>query len=273
MHHEITAAQMLDAFKQDVPGHAAGTRWAHTHGLGVLGHFMASEVAKDFCVAEHFQGSAVPVTARFSNGSSDPVRHDQRPDTRGLAVKFHYADGTDHDLLSMTLSVFGARTREEFLGVSKAFVPKPVKPESWFRRHMLDPLDAAKPSAASARRGDDQRRSRPRAVRRLARVRPGLHHRGGPFAGAGELGPHCVPCRAYLRRRRPGRRAATRALFMAAGRRCVPGPARRNCRQGHRFPDRRDAGSPGAVRRPIHAEDGDRRPGRRRGRSVHGRGP
>ena len=140
MHHEITAAQMLDAFKEDAPGHVANTRWAHTHGLGVVGHFVASDVARDFCIAAHFQGSAVPVTARFSNGSSDPARHDERPDTRGLAVKFHYANDTDHDLLSMTMNVFGARTREDFLGVSKAFVPKPVQPESWFRRTILDPL-------------------------------------------------------------------------------------------------------------------------------------
>jgi catalase len=140
MDHEITAGQMLDAFKQDAPGHIDGTRWAHTHGLGVLGYFVASGVARDFCIAQHFQGQAVPVTARFSDGSSDPVRHDERPDTRGLAVKFHYDDSTDHDLLSMTLNVFGARTRKQFLEVSKAFVPKPVKPESWFRRYVLDPL-------------------------------------------------------------------------------------------------------------------------------------
>lgn len=140
MHHEVTAAQMLDAFKKDAPGHVAETRWAHTHGLGVMGHFVASEVAREFCIAEHFQGSSVPVTARFSNGSSDPTRHDERPDTRGLAVKFHYADATDHDLLSMTLGVFGAKTREDFLGVASAFVPKPVEQESWFRRHILDPL-------------------------------------------------------------------------------------------------------------------------------------
>ena len=140
MDQEVTAAQMLDAFKEDAPGHVEQTRWAHTHGLGVLGHFVASDVAKDFCIAAHFQGDSVPVTARFSNGSSDPARHDERPDTRGLAVKFHYADGSDHDLLSMTLSVFGATTRQNFLGVAKAFVPEPVQPESWLRRHILDPL-------------------------------------------------------------------------------------------------------------------------------------
>lgn len=145
MDREITAQQMLDGFKEDAPGHVAGTRWAHTFGLGALGHFVASDVAKDFCVAAHFQGQAVPVTVRFSNGSSDPERHDERPDTRGLAVKFHYDASSEYDLLSMTLNVFGAKTREEFLEVSKAFVPKPVKPESWFRRHILDPLMLRQP--------------------------------------------------------------------------------------------------------------------------------
>jgi catalase len=141
MAQTIAASQMLDAFKQDATGHVAVTRWAHTHGIGVLGSFIASEVAKQYCIAEHFNGTAVPVTARLSNGSSDPQRHDARPDTRGLAVKYHYADGTDHDLLAMTLSVFGAKTREQFLQVSKAFVPPPIPPrQSWFRRNILDPL-------------------------------------------------------------------------------------------------------------------------------------
>ncbi|HSJ10918.1 MAG TPA: catalase [Longimicrobiales bacterium] len=138
---QVSSEQMLDAFKADAPGHVAGTRWAHTHGVGVVGHFVASDVARQYCVAEHFQGQPVPVTVRLSDGSSDPQRHDERPDTRGLAVKFHARDGSEHDLLSMTLPVFGARTREEFVAVSKAFVPTPVgKPPSWFRRNILDPL-------------------------------------------------------------------------------------------------------------------------------------
>lgn len=140
MHQDITAEQMLDAFKEDAPGHVDGTRWAHTHGLGVQGQFTASDVAREFCIAEPFGGSPVPVTARFSDGSSDPVRHDERPDTRGLAVKFHLHDGTEYDLLSMTLNVFGADTRQQFLEISKAFVPRPVVQPSWWRRHIVDPL-------------------------------------------------------------------------------------------------------------------------------------
>ena len=36
MTETITAQQMLDAFKLDAPGHIDGTRWAHTHGIGVV---------------------------------------------------------------------------------------------------------------------------------------------------------------------------------------------------------------------------------------------
>lgn len=142
---EISAQAMLDAFKEDAPGHVDGTRWAHTHGIGVLGRFVASDVAARYCVASPFHATSVPVTARLSNGSSDPQRYDNRPDTRGLAVKFHCDDGSEYDLLSMTLGAFGAQTREEFLEVSKAFVPKPVVPETWFRRNILDPLMLRQP--------------------------------------------------------------------------------------------------------------------------------
>ncbi len=140
MDQSITPNQMLAALKQDVIDHPSHMRWAHTHGLGVRGRFIASDVARDFCVASHFQGDSVEVTARFSNSSSEKERHDEWPDVRGLAVKFHLTEGEEHDLLMMTLGVFGARTRAEFVEGTKAFVPKPVEPVSWFRRHILNPL-------------------------------------------------------------------------------------------------------------------------------------
>lgn len=140
MGETITAAKMLDAFKEDAPGHVAGTRWAHTHGVGALGRFEPSEIARDFCVAAVFSGPKVPVIARLSDGSSEPERRDDMPDTRGLAVKFHPEGEAPHDLLAMTLPVFGARTRAEFMEVSKAFVPKPIEPRSWLQRNVIDPL-------------------------------------------------------------------------------------------------------------------------------------
>lgn len=146
MTEEITAQDMLDAFKKDAPGHIDGTRWAHTHGIGAIGHFTASNVARNYCVAEHFNGAPMPVTIRLSNGSSLPKRHDNWPDTRGMAVKFHYPDGEDHDILAMTLSVFGCRTREEFMGVAKAFIPTEYEPPSWFETNIVNPLMMRKAS-------------------------------------------------------------------------------------------------------------------------------
>ena len=35
-------------------------RPVHAIGIGATGFFVASEVARDFCVAEHFQGEQIP---------------------------------------------------------------------------------------------------------------------------------------------------------------------------------------------------------------------
>jgi catalase len=150
---QIAASDLLAAFRKDVIDHQPGTRWAHTHGLGVVGHFIASDVARRYCVAEHFGGQRVPVTVRFSNSSSEAQRHDEWQDIRGMATKFHLSgrgdDGTggdpldvdvvDVDLIAVSLDVFIARTRAEFLGVAKADRPRPVTREHWWQR-LIDRL-------------------------------------------------------------------------------------------------------------------------------------
>lgn len=142
--HHIAAHDLLAAFQRDVVDHRPGTRWAHTHGFGVLGHFTASDVARNFCVAEHFQGAPVPVTVRFSNSSSEAPRHDEWQDIRGMATKFHLGSGVDVDLIAVSLDVFIARTRAEFLGVATADRPRPVTREHWWQR-LLDRLRLEQP--------------------------------------------------------------------------------------------------------------------------------
>ncbi|HEX4982723.1 MAG TPA: catalase [Ilumatobacteraceae bacterium] len=148
--HQIAARDLLAAFEKDVIDHAPGTRWAHTHGLGVVGHFVASDVARQYCAAEHFRGQRVPVTVRFSNASSEAQRHDEWQDIRGMATKFHLgnggdggdgsgSEGVDVDLIAVSLDVFIARTRAEFLGVAKADRPRPVTREHWWQR-LIDRL-------------------------------------------------------------------------------------------------------------------------------------
>ena len=43
-------------------------RPVHTIGVGVKGEFVASDVARTYCIAEHFNGHPVEVSMRFSNG-------------------------------------------------------------------------------------------------------------------------------------------------------------------------------------------------------------
>ena len=40
-------------------------RPVHAIGIGATGHFVASDVARDYCVAEHFQGEKIDVTGTF----------------------------------------------------------------------------------------------------------------------------------------------------------------------------------------------------------------
>jgi catalase len=134
MAREITPAELVAALEQDYPDHLNGTRPVHTNGLGVTGTFRASPVAKHYCIAEHFQGDEIPVKARFSNSSGSPERHDERPDVRGLAVKFQLAGDTATDLVTSNLNVFVVRTPQELLDMSRAMQPKHVVREKWYQK-------------------------------------------------------------------------------------------------------------------------------------------
>jgi catalase len=70
------AKRLVEAVISDFPDHKQGTRPVHTIGIGVDGYFTASDVARSFCIAEHFQGQRVPASVRFSNGSGSPVQHE-----------------------------------------------------------------------------------------------------------------------------------------------------------------------------------------------------
>lgn len=126
------AQQLVDAVVADFPDHAPGTRPVHTIGIGVTGYFEASTVAAGFCTAEHFQGQRVPVTVRFSNGSGSPVQHDGWSDARGMATRFHLANGAATDLIAMTICEFFSPTVEDFLAFSKsARMRKVVRQSGW----------------------------------------------------------------------------------------------------------------------------------------------
>ncbi len=133
------ARRLVDVVISDFPDHAAGTRPIHTVGAGVDGYFVASDVARTYCIAEHFQGQRVGASVRFSNGSGSPVQHDGWSDVRGMATRFHLRDGAATDLIAMTLGEFFVPTVEDFFEFTKDALQKPVQRESPWRK-ILDML-------------------------------------------------------------------------------------------------------------------------------------
>lgn len=139
------AERLVEAVIADFPDHKPGTRPAHTIGIGVTGHFRATKVARDYCVAEHFQGQKVDVTVRFSNSLGSPVKHDGWSDARGMATRFHLGGDKATDLIAMTLREFFSPTPEDFLELSKHARMRPVKAASiwskiWDLLHLKPPL-------------------------------------------------------------------------------------------------------------------------------------
>jgi catalase len=91
-----------------------GSRAAHARGTVCRGVFTPTHEAAELTRAQHMHES-VDVTARFSNASGDPGTRDAEPDARGLAVKFHLPEGSDTDIVAVTLPCFFVRTLEDFI--------------------------------------------------------------------------------------------------------------------------------------------------------------
>ena len=131
------AEKLVDALAR--PDGSPKLRPVHSIGIAATGYFVASQAARDYCVAEHFQGEKIAVTVRFSNGSGSATQHDGWSDVRGMATRFHLAEGAATDLIAMTLPEFFTPTPETFLDFAVAAKPAPYLRESPWRK-ILDML-------------------------------------------------------------------------------------------------------------------------------------
>jgi catalase len=128
------AAKLVEALDASFPDGRQDLRPVHTFGIGATGFFEASDVARDYSIAEHFQGQQIRIVARFSNGSGSGVQHDGWSDVRGLAIRFQLANGAAADLIAMTLNEFFTPTVETFLKFSPATIPIAAEREStWLK--------------------------------------------------------------------------------------------------------------------------------------------
>jgi len=118
------ADKLVEAVHKNAGGIFTGFRGAHAFGRIYQGTFAPTAVAKTVSRAAHFQGPAVPATARLSAVSGDP---NQKPENVvAMATKFYLPDGTITDLIGITLPAFFAGTPEEFFGFEGARAPEPA---------------------------------------------------------------------------------------------------------------------------------------------------
>ncbi len=101
-------------------GRHQGFRALHAKGVVCVGTWTATADAAQLTRAAHMQGSSVPVTVRFSNGSGNPEHPDYAPDPRGLAVKFYLSDDSRTDIVAVSSPRFPTRTPDGFVELIEA---------------------------------------------------------------------------------------------------------------------------------------------------------
>ena len=153
-----TPAQLVDALN-GVFGKQADNRAVHAKGVVLKGKFTPSAQAATLSKAPHFQGTAVPITVRFSDFAGVPTIPDTDPNAspRGMAVKFRLPDGSDSDLVMHSYNGFPSATADEFrqlliaLAASGPNAPKPTPLEKFFETHPIAKtfLTAEKPAPVS----------------------------------------------------------------------------------------------------------------------------
>ena len=104
--------QIVDAMNKAFGTHP-GFRANHAKGIVVEGSFKASPEAAALSKAALFDGSAIPVTARFSDSSGIPDLPDGSgaANPHGMAIKYHLPDGSDTDMVINSLKFFGLQRR------------------------------------------------------------------------------------------------------------------------------------------------------------------
>ncbi|HEX3697662.1 MAG TPA: catalase family peroxidase [Polyangia bacterium] len=139
---------------EESTGAQPGYRRAHARGLVVGGTFQATPAAAALTVAEHFQGTAVPVQVRLSNAAGNPLAPDRQSSSTGralgLGVRFVLPSGAVASWAAVNLPAFPARTPQDFLRLTAAqkpflsLQPNPFKLVAYLltRPHLLPTIKA-----------------------------------------------------------------------------------------------------------------------------------
>jgi catalase len=129
-------------------GQHPGIRANHAKGLVVEGSFVPTPAGAALSIAPLFKGpAAIPVTVRFSDSTGLPTIPDGAPgaNPHGMAMKFHFSDGGEMDVVTNSLKFFPVATGEEFrdlfaaIAATKPDSPKPTPVEAFMAAHPAAP--------------------------------------------------------------------------------------------------------------------------------------
>ena len=139
---------IVDAFNK-VYGVHPGFRANHAKGIVVEGNFKAAPGAAALSKAGVFNGSAIPVTVRFSDSAGIPNLPDGSAlaNPHGMAIKFHLPDGSETDMVINSLKFFPVATGEDFRDMLLAVAESPPGAQ---KPTKLDQFAAAHPSMPKA---------------------------------------------------------------------------------------------------------------------------
>jgi catalase len=134
--------QVVDAMNKVFGAHP-GFRATHAKGIVVEGTFRGSADGARLSKASLFEGSAIPVTVRFSNNGGVPTVPDGSADANphGIALKFRLPDGSETDMVTNSLKFFPVATAAdlrdlfEAIAASPPDAPKPTKLEQFIAAH------------------------------------------------------------------------------------------------------------------------------------------
>ncbi len=137
------SVQLVDEFNA-LYGVHPGARANHAKGAVFEGTFTPAQGADALSSAAFLKGAPTPLTIRFSNSGGLPSAPDIDPSTggvRGMAIKFRLADGSEVDMVCISMNGFPVATGEDFLALLKAVgasgpaMPKPTAIEKFLSTH------------------------------------------------------------------------------------------------------------------------------------------
>ena len=169
----VTAAGATCAAAEDQPlgvrlvdqmnalyGRHPGVRANHATGAVFEGTFTPAPGADTLSSAVFLKGAPTPLVIRFSNAGGVPDAPDTDPSTgrvRGMAIKFHLPDGSEADIICISVNRFPVANGEDFLALLQAIgasgpdAPKPTPVEKFLSTHPAAAafVTAPKPVAVS----------------------------------------------------------------------------------------------------------------------------